>query len=103
MLAISLITVLLIKLSALFGEFMPLWYLKPGDTDLFCAGSCDLLCLWCQSAVIEFILIPITENNTMLLTPEHREGNHRGTCVCTGALPAASGIPSTISLKIKPR
>lgn len=46
--------------------------------DLFRVGSCDLLRLQCQTAVIELILTLIRKNNTVFLPPEHGEGYHLG-------------------------
>lgn len=64
------------------------WYLKPDDMDLFCVGSCDLLCVQCQTAVIELILVLIRKNNTMFLSPVHGEGCHLG-----HARVHATGVP----------
>lgn len=74
--------------------------------DLFRIGSCDLLRLQCQTAVIELILTLIRKNNTVFLPPEHLSTEKDitlGTHVCVPQeFPAANKISSAIPVKINP-
>lgn len=74
--------------------------------DLFRVGSCDLLRLQCQTAVIELILTLIRKKNTVFLPPEHLSTEKDitlGTHVCAPQeFPAANKISSAIPVKTKP-